>query len=95
LISIVPQIMDSIRLRGVLALAFLCSSICLIDLVRAAAEPGATKVKSSEIIASAGAANLANGNGDVAATGLKKNGFRPKTYLAMQRGWQLFLLSLV
>ncbi len=63
--------MELLRSRGasVAILLVLCFSVLLLDLVAAADTP-APKVKSSEIIPTAGVANLANGNGDVSPSGL-------------------------
>ena len=56
-----------------MALLVLSASLCLIDpqFAHAAEEKPAATVKTSNIIASAGEANLANGNGDVSPSGLK------------------------
>jgi hypothetical protein len=59
---------------SLVALFVLSTSFFVIDLpqlARAAEEKPAGTVKTSNIIASAGEANLANGNGDVSPSGLK------------------------
>ncbi|GAX77303.1 hypothetical protein CEUSTIGMA_g4749.t1 [Chlamydomonas eustigma] len=56
--------------RNMLKIACLCIYVVLlVDLVNAANEQVEQVVKASEIIKSAGAANLANGNGDVSPAG--------------------------